>query len=511
MTEATTQYGQIEGMLEDGVHAYKGVPFAKSPTGALRWAPPEAPDHWQGVKQTLAFGPGSIQAESAMSALFPEQKKKPVFNEDCLTLNVWSPVDADGSNPVMVWIHGGAFTQGSGGSPMYDGTTFAKRGAVLVTVNYRLGALGFLRLVDVTGGAIGATGIEGIQDQMFALQWVQNNIAGFGGNPENVTIFGESAGGMSVGALMGIPSAQGLYHKAIPQSGAGHNAVSIDRANKVADLLLEKLGIPADDVDRLRISSADEILQAQQALQADVSALRERSIEGMAFQPVIDGHILTRLPVDAVRDGVAKGKGLFIGNTEEENKLFVGMGMGQSQLDDAGLRDQLSKTHGEQHADALLSVYAETLQARGAEPSPFEINVAIGTDQIFRVPAIRLAEAQQNHCDDVYVYLFDWKTNAFGGRLGSCHALEIPFVFASHQSPGLVTFAGGDQPGADALADSMQSAWVAFAATGNPGANTSVAAYSKNRTTMIFGKDNRIEEDPAAASREVWDLIDTAL
>ncbi len=504
----TIKSGKIEGSVGDGVREFKGIPFAEKPVGDLRWASPTPVAAWEGVMETTSYGPGSVQADSPMGVLFPAPKEKPVYAEDCLTLNVWTPEDADGSNPVMVWIHGGAFTQGSGGSPMYDGTTFAKRGVVVVSINYRLGALGFLRLVDITNGKIAATGMEGILDQVCALSWVQDNIAVFGGDSGNVTIFGESAGGMSVGTIMAMPAAQSLYHRAIPQSGAGHNAVTVDRANQVAELLLEKLGIGADEAEKLRAVDAESLLAAQQALQSDAAALKERGIEGMAFQPVIDGGNLPDLPVTAIAGGIAAGKSLLVGNTEEENKLFVSMMPGGPELSDELLREQLGAAHGPDHVESLISVYQDTLAARGTESTPAELSVAIETDQGFRIPAVRFAEAQGQHSEDVFMYLFDWKTQALEGRLGSCHALEIPFVFGSHQSPGLVSFAGGEQSGADALADAMQSAWVAFARTGNPGVNGPVAPYAENRTTMMFGTNSRIEQDPAPASREIWDTLD---
>ncbi|MDA1299686.1 MAG: carboxylesterase/lipase family protein [Proteobacteria bacterium] len=508
MTVITTSNGPVAGLEREGVLTFKGIPYAAAPVGDLRWGQPRAPQPWQDPLPTESYGPQAIQNAAAMDGLFGGPATPPETSEDCLSLNVWAPVTTDAPLPVMVWIHGGAFTMGSGGSPVYDGTTFARRGIVLVSINYRLGALGFLRLTDLTKGAIPATGSEGIVDQVFALQWVQDNIHAFGGDPNNVTIFGESAGGMSVGALLGMPSAQPLFHKAIPQSGAGHTAVSAERATRVAALLLEELGIAPDDVQALYSVSADRILAAQQALEANAGKLQEHNISGMAFQPCIDGEHIPDLPFQSIGAGIARGKPVLIGNTLEENKLFTNMAPGAANLDDGAARASLGSTFSPDEIDRLMQTYAAALKDRGDEPSPLAVLTAINTDRMFRMPALRLAEAQAGHSDDVYVYQFNWKTDFMGGALGACHALEIPYVFASHRTPGLDAFAGSGQPGADALAEAMQSRWIAFARTGKPGAD--VAPYASGRTTIIFDADSRIEQDPNAPEREVWSSLEHA-
>ncbi|MGA7869291.1 MAG: carboxylesterase family protein, partial [Candidatus Binatus sp.] len=227
--------GKLDGDEQGGLFVFKGIPFAAPPTGARRWLPPEKPASWSGVRDARRFGAVAHQNSvmlSALSAMVIEGEQ----SEDCLSLNVWTPALGGKRRPVMVWIHGGAFTIGSGSQALYDGSVLARRGdVVVVTVNYRLGPLGFLRLADVTGGKIPATGNEGMLDQVAALEWVRDNIAEFGGDPGNVTIFGESAGGMSVGTLLAMPAARGLFHKAIPQSGACHTGAPVARANRAAE------------------------------------------------------------------------------------------------------------------------------------------------------------------------------------------------------------------------------------------------------------------------------------
>ncbi len=505
MTVIATSNGPVSGTQTDGVLAFKGIPYAAAPVGKLRWAPPRAPAPWKDAIQADAYGPQAIQNDAALGAIFGGPAVKPDMSEDCLRLHVWTPVSSSEPLPVMVWIHGGAFTMGSGGSPMYDGITFAKRNIVLVSINYRLGALGFLRLTDLTGARVPATGSEGIQDQAFALQWVQENITAFGGDPDNVTIFGESAGGMSVGALLGMPAAQPLFHKAIPQSGAGHHAVPAARATRVAELLLEELGISPDDTEALYAATADEILAAQMKLEANTTELQERDIAGMAFQPCIDGVHIPDLPIRSIAAGLSKGKPVLIGTTLEENKLFTMMDPSLSSADFETVKTALGGTFAPDEIEQLLETYTAALQKRGDDPTPLAMMTAINTDRMFRMPAIRLAEAQAGHCDDVYVYQFNWKTDAMGGVLGACHALEIPYVFGSHRAPGMAGFAGSGQPGADALSQAMQSRWVAFANTGKPG--TDLAPYADRRTTMVFDADSRSEQDPNAPERQIWDAL----
>jgi para-nitrobenzyl esterase len=504
MSIANTTSGPVEGFEQDGLHIFKGVPFAASPVGAKRWAPPEPPANWSEPRPAAAFGAQALQSDTPMSAMFGGVRQEVAFDEDCLTLNVWTQGCDDNARPVMVWIHGGAFVLGSGSSPMYDGATFAQRGVVLVSINYRLGALGFLRLKDVTNGAIPSCGNEGLLDQVRALEWVRDNIAGFGGDPNNVTIFGESAGGISVGCLMGMPSATPLFHKAIPQSGACHTASSVETANLVAEMTLEKLGIAPSDTEALINLDAAKVLAAQEAVLAEQAEPGTQRVQGMAYQPVIEDQHLSQLPIDAVRAGSVRGKPILVGNTLEEMKLFSTMAPGPTDL--AQLRDRLGESFGEAERERLIDGYQQSLERRGVPAEAGDLSAAIGTDRMFRMPGVRLAEAQLEHTDDVFVYLFDWATGFF--NLGACHALELAFVFGTHHTKGLEAFFDGAKPGADELCDAMMSAWCNFAATGNPGGEAPVATYAQNRATLIFGANCSVEEDPYAAERHLWDQLD---
>lgn len=504
MSIADTTYGPVEGYERDGLHIFKGIPFAAPPTGANRWAPPKPPEAWTEPRQTTRFGAQAMQSATPLSAMFGGVQQEVAFAEDCLTLNVWTQGCDDGARPVMVWIHGGAFVLGSGSSPIYDGSALASRGVVLVSINYRLGAFGFLRFKDVTGGAIPSTGNEGLLDQIRALEWVRDNIASFGGDPNNVTIFGESAGGISVGCLMGIEAAAPLFHKAIPQSGACHTAALLEAANSVAEMTLAELGIAPTDTDALLNADADQVLKAQEAVLAARAAPGTERVIGMAYQPVLDGEHLETLPIDAVKGGSISGKPVLVGHTLEEMKLFVSMT--PQPADISALHDALSVTLSEVEREHLIRGYRASLERRGVPAGAGDISAAIGTDRMFRMPGVRLAEAQLAHCDDVFVYQFDWATSFFD--LGACHALELAFVFGTHHRRGLEAFFDGAKPGADELNDAMMSAWVNFATTGNPGGNAPAPNYAQNRATLIFDANSRIEEDPYSIERELWDGLD---
>lgn len=506
MSTVNAPIGPIHGVVENGIHVFKGIPFAEPPTGDRRWLAPVAKVPWSQPLDATRFGPQAMQAEtSPLTGLLGGVQEGIEFSEDCLSLNIWSPACDGGKRPVMVWIHGGAFILGSGSSPMYDGMAFAQRDVVLVSINYRLGTLGFLSLDEATGGAIASIGCEGLLDQIAALRWVNQNIASFGGDPDNVTIFGESAGGMSVGCLMAMPAAYTLYHKAIPQSGACHTASTVDRGPLIARLTAEALGIEVADAAAWRAQTAKDLIAVQDAVQAHPDAGGV-----MVYQPVADGSHLTQLPIHSIRAGIAAGKAVLVGCTLEENKLFTAMEPAASpSLQD--ITSQASATYGDEAGERLIDGYRAALSARGVDAEPSDVMSAIGTDQMFRIPALRFAEAQLQHSGDVFVYMFNWTTDFFEGALGSCHALDLPYVFSTHRQPGLKPFAGAGQEGADDLATAMTDAWANFARCGNPGGDKAVPSYAHNRSTLVFGSNTRVEEDAYGAERVLWDGLDQHL
>lgn len=506
MTTAQTTYGPVEGVYEGSLHIFKSIPYAAPPLGEQRWLPPTPPEPWTEVRDATQFSSVAPQNPIQLATLSAFNVGDDM-SEDCLTLSVFTPGLDPKGRPVMVWIHGGGFMIGSGSQAIYSGEHLAAKGdVVVVTINYRLGALGFVNLAEVTGGQIPATGNEGLLDQVAALEWVRDNIANFGGDPGNVTIFGESAGGMSVGALLAMQSARGLFHKAIPQSGACHTANPKERSIRIAERFLRCLGSDPNDPQALRQVPWQEILKAQ--AQAALPDDEQPDVAGMPFQPCIDGQVLTSLPIETLRAGSGAEVPLLVGTTLDEWKLLAPGDPSIYDLDKANLRKKVEATIGSA-APEIIEKYTKSLEARGAPTTPTEILLAIETDRIFRLPALRLAEAQRDRGTPVYNYLFTWESPAMGGMLGACHALELCFVFGTIDSSKSRAFSGSG-PAVDTLQEAMMEAWLAFARTGNP--SNSVLGdwpvYGAARETMILGAKSGIEAAPYETERLAWEGIE---
>ena len=498
-TVVETSGGRVEGTVRKGVQQYRGIPFAAPPVGELRFRPPQPVEQWVGTLDATSFGPQGLQAPSQLEAMFGGTP--PASSEDCLTLNVFTPVADGGRRPVMVWIHGGAFLTGAGSTPWYNGTSFAtNHDIVVVTVNYRLGAFGFLHLDDVGGEAFGGSGNVGILDQVAALDWVRENIEGFGGDPNNVTVFGESAGAMSVGTLMGLPVAKGLFAKAIPQSGAAHHAKPRDEADAIARDLLAALGLDATPAgaSRLRELPAEAVLEAQNAIVA------KHQPEGLAFTPVVDGIVLPEQPIDAIGAGSAGGVRVLIGTNADEMKLFTALDPTSGDLDEARLIKRVATAIGDAgKAAELVTAY----RSHRDDATAADVWADLQGDFVFRIPAIRLAEHQSARDNAVYSYLFTWPSPQFGGALGACHALEIPFAWNTLDTGMSQFFTGPVDDATRELAASMHGAWASFARTGTPSAPGLPAwpAYDEERrATMIFDTPCRVEDDPRGTDREAW-------
>ena len=505
-----TQYGRVSGARTDDLNVFLGIPFAAPPTGERRWQPPAAPEPWTGVLEATEWPGQSWQ--QIMEGMGPlgfafNARAASNRNEDCLYLNVWTPGLDARKRPVLVWIHGGGFTGGTGATPMYEGASLARRGdAVVVTINYRLGALGFLNLNEVTGGRISATGNEGLLDQVKALEWVRDNIAAFGGDPNRVTIFGESAGGMSVGALMAFEPALGLFHRAVPQSGACNTAQSTARAAEVAQGLLDIVGVSAN-------SAADVLLALDPERLVDAGAAVGQQLGGaMVFQPCVDGQLLSDMPIDRIRAGAADDVPVLVGATRDEWKLFTSMPGFEVALDDATLAGALS-THIEE-PEKVIDAYRAARDARGEASDANTLFAAIETDRIFRMPAIELGEALAERGASAFQYLFTWESPWGDGTLGSPHAIDIGFVFGTHGfSEGAAEFFGAGEQ-ADTLAGHVQDAWLSFAATGDPRTDA-LAGWqpydAEHRSTALFGDPVSVAHDPYGAERIVWDSVNASL
>ncbi|GAC1537227.1 MAG: carboxylesterase family protein [Acidimicrobiales bacterium] len=485
----TIASGTLRGIRDGNVERFLGVPYAAPPFGERRMRPPQPVEAWPGERDATQFGPTVPKAGYAApyDELLPEPA---VPGEDCLNLNVWTP-DTAGRAPVLVWIHGGAFLNGSGIVPQYDGTAFARDGVVCVTINYRLGADGFLDVGDE------ATNV-GLQDQIAALRWVRNNIAAFGGDPAWVTIAGESAGAMSVGCLLSTPRTEGLFIGAILQSGAGHHAISRSSAQKVSAELAERLAIEATrdafagvPVERLVAAQSELSVEIQTA--PDPAKWGEVAANLMPFEPVIDETLLSRLPIQSIATGTNGAVRVLAGTNADENLLFMVPNGAIGFIDDAILSAAVGG-FGFKDPDAVIALY------RSNRPSatPGELLAAVADDWLFAIPAVRLAEARESGAP-TFVYEFAWKSPIRGGSLGACHALEIPFVFDTLGTEGADWLTGSDPP--QVLADTMHRAWVSFVTDGDPGWDPYRPA---DRTVMRFADTCAVITDPASEEREAW-------
>jgi para-nitrobenzyl esterase len=491
--------GKLEGSHEDGLYIFRGIPYAAPPVGNLRWLPPQPVKSWDGVLPVKEYG--AIAPQNPMPVTAPGM---PSFgesqDEDCLFLNIWTPGLDDARRPVMFYIHGGAFIIGAGSEPVLEGGVLARRGnIVLVSINYRLGALGFMNLKEITGGKIPATGNEGLLDQIAALEWVHDNITAFGGNPDNITVFGFSAGGMSIGSLLGMPLARGKFHKAINRSGAANVLGTLDSSVKMSEEYLKVLNIYSKDSDALRNLTPQQLLDGQQQLGMKV---RESESRATPFQPVVDGEVIPEWPLEAIRKGSAKDVPIIAGNSLDELKAMNMMDPAMRSLDEAGLTKRLNDLLPPDMVPALITTYRDALKKRGSKADPPDILGTISTDLMFRISTIRLIEAQRDNGVPAYNYLFTYKSPAMGGALGAMHGLDSPFLFGN-LDPGFT----GSGPEVESLAVKIQDSCIAFARSGDPSCKSigTWPVYGQDRMTMILDKNTRVEAAPYENERRAWD------
>jgi len=488
-----TQQGKVQGRLCDGVHVFKGITYAAAPFGVNRLRPPQPVAHWSGLRDALTYGPKCPQLPypPPWDVLLPELVGT---GEDCLTLNVWSSSLGSAKQPVMVWIPGGAFEKGTAAMAAYDGRQFARDGIVCVTMNYRVGAEGFLSLDDGIANL-------GLLDQVAALEWVQQNIAAFGGDPGNVTIFGESAGGMSVGMLLSMPRAKGLFRRAIAQSGGAHQVISAETALRVGRRVAETLGVAATReaiaaVPVERLFKAQVVLKTELATHPDMERWgREMVVSQMLWQPVVDGTVIPAQPIDLIAGGASADIDLMVGSTTDEWRFFLVPGNAIEQITTEILAAAVV-AYG-------LPVNATLAAYRAAHPdaSPGDLLAAIQGDWYVRVPVLRLADAHAKIAttSSTHMYEFAWPSPMYNGRLGACHSLEVPFVFDTF-SNATEPLLGSAPP--QQLADIMHAAWVAFAATGNCGWPT---YDSETRATMRFDTNSEVVRVSRSAIQMLWE------
>ena len=484
MSIVETGCGRLRGQVASGVHVFRGIPFARPPVGDLRWQAPTPPEPWAGVRDALDFGPCAIQSTlpGAVGELIGIATHE--TSEDCLYLNVWTPAPDDRKRPVMVWIHGGGNTVGAGSQPRVNGEHLARIGdVVVVTVNYRLGALGFLHAPE-----LGASGNEALLDQVAALRWVRAEIEAFGGDPGNVTVFGQSAGGFDIAQLMAMPAAEGCFDRAVPMSGSLIPPVPAEDAERTAAALAAEFG----GTGRLRDAPAERILECQSR------------IAGARWGPTLDGSVIAEDAADVLARGqFTRDMPLMIGHTRDESTLFTTFGQPTVQ------RQRLLEAARDAFSDAAedaVATYEQDRAESGLRNAPGDVLAAISTDRMFRIPAARTAECHLRHSPNVWMYRFDHESPA-DPTLQSCHSLDIPFVWGTYGIAAMQRFCGKGAAIAN-LSRSVMSRYLAFARDGSP--NTSDApewpAYdATNRATMLFtDAGSEVAHAPLDASRRLW-------
>ncbi|MFF3672669.1 carboxylesterase/lipase family protein [Streptomyces sp. NPDC002120] len=514
-----TLTGKVEGTAHDGLSVFKGIPYALPPEGPLRFRAPAPVPAWDGVRPATSFSavPPQLPLVPGMPPAW-----RPQDGLDCLSVNVWTPGGAGDRLPVMVWIYGGGWKTGHSADPLHDGEVLARGGVALVTFNYRVGFEGF-------GHVPGAPANRGFLDQAAALTWVRENVAAFGGDPDNVTIFGESGGGASVAALLSAPAARGLFRRAIVQSMAGR-FLPEEEARRIAALLGEAAGVGAEELASLPPEALLAVQDAPlPAMRADPS--RWTTPEAItAFSPVVDGVTVVDKPWLALRSGCARDVDLISGYTHDEFTLFA-MERGLVKIKAsamvkavpmmlaaarAGWRERASrKPAGPSSKIRDLDLDAVTAELgldrraagayRAAHPglSDPQLYVAMYSDALFRMPSTWLARAHAAAGGRAWLYDFTWSSPAFGGALGACHTMDIPATFGHARGPLAAFLFGGRAPSQEftRLSERLRASWISFAATGDPG----WAPFTGEAPmTRVWDAEPSVVEDPLRASGRIW-------
>ncbi len=495
---AETAFGKIRGEEVQGVKIFKGVPYGASTAGQNRFMPPMDPMPWSGVRDALHYGPSTPQSNPGVprtvSPLSTASANLPPESEDCLVLNVWTPALADGrKRPVLFWCHGGGFVSGSGSSPGTDGANLARRGdVVVVTINHRLNVLGFTYLAEFGGSDFATSGDNGMLDIVHALRWVRNNIEQFGGDPNTVMIFGQSGGGRKVGTLLAMPSAKGLFHRAVIESGPTIKLVEREQAIRVAGLLLAKLNVGKTQVRELQKIPVERIMSAYFAVVKDMAG-QDQMTQG--FSPTVDGKAIPHHPFHPAASPISADVPLMLGHTRTEMTLLSDPA--SFSLDEAGMRERVKNLAGG-NGETLI----ETYRKLNPRATPSDLFFLIASDYRYGGPVMKIAERRAALGQGpVHLYYFTWETPVQGGRLHSPHTMEIPFAFDNVQISRAITGGGAD---AMALADKLSDTWIAFARTGDP--NTSKLPHwpafnPTDRPTMVINNQSKVVNDPIREQR----------
>ena len=486
-----TTGGLVRGAVREGVHIFKGIPYGAPTGGRNRFMPPGEPEQWTGVREALWYPPSA-----------PQGRNHPLKSEDCLYLNLWTPALNDGRRrPVMVWLHGGGFSSGSGSSPTYDGVNLCHTGdVVLVTINHRLNAFGSMYLAELADSDFADSGCVGMLDIIASLRWVHDNIATFGGDPNTVTVFGESGGGRKVSVLLAMPAAKGLFHRAIIESGAVLRVRSPEDATREAELLLSQLGLRRKQTRDLQMVPTERMFAAYQAVSRQFTP-RERIIGTTGGTPVLDGREIPTHPVDPTAPEISSDVPLIVGYNRTEETLFYQNRDMSLDLDEAGLKDRVAaRLQSDTDPARVVAAYRKAYP----DARPWDLFILIATDHPRGMYARELAKRKAALGEaPAFLYRFDWD---MGGELKSPHALEIRFVFNNVDNFATRLFDLPPTVESRALAQKMSAAWMAFARTGNPDVDglPHWPAYSvPSRDTMLFNNVSRVHADPDKGPRQI--------
>jgi para-nitrobenzyl esterase len=503
-----TTAGRVRGVVSDRISSFYGISYGASTAGAGRFMPPARPQAWTGVRDAVQYGPRSPQGPSGLIPEDAAEDRRETQSEDCLRLNVWTPGVGNGRRPVMVWLHGGGFAQASGSFVIYDGANLARRrDVVVVTLNHRLNVFGFLDLAELGGDKWARASNVGMQDVVLALEWVRDNIAAFGGDPGNVTIFGQSGGAGKVCALLGMPSAKGLFHKAVAQSGSFVAGTPRADATKNAEALLARLGLNKNQLDDVQRLPVEQILAAMAGPGGAAGGRGEGGRGrgrggaggGLNFGPVTDGRTIPADPFDPVATSLSANIPLLIGSTEHEVTFTRGTPL--EEMDDTALHGALKQglRVDDAEADKVIATY------RKGRPgvSNIDLYLIATSDNSFRQGVLTVAERKADLKQaPVYMYYFTWKSPVRDGKLKAFHTLDIPFVF---ENVDLATAMTGALQSRYALADRMSTAWTNFARTGNPNAKGLLPEWpafdTGRRATMFLDDQCKVVDDPNADER----------
>jgi para-nitrobenzyl esterase len=503
-----TSAGKLRGTTERGIHRFAGVPYGEPTGGERRFKPPQARAPWSGVRDAADFGPICPQVGSLVDPAQSDERVVGVVrylpqSEDCLVLNVWTPGLSDGRRrPILVWLHGRGFSAGAGSESMYDGANLARRGdAVVITVNHRLNAFGYLHLADLLGEEFSGSGVAGLLDVVLALEWVRDNAAAFGGDARNVTLFGESGGGVKVSTMLALPAAKGLFHRAVVQSGPGLRGVERATAQAFTERLLAALEIPAADARKLQQMAPQRILDAVVRMPAGPRGTGPFLLGSNAlFQlsPVVDGSHFPTHPFHPGAAPAGRDVPLMIGTNLDEAAMFVAADPKRRRLTEEELHKRLVPMLGDK-LERVLGTYKRTRP----EATPWDLYIAIATEPT-RIMSIRIAERKAAAGGaPAWMYLFTWQSDFMGGLFKAAHALEIPFVFDNAETTPIT----GARPDRRQLAELLSETWLAFARNGDPN-HPAIPAWRpygvERRDTMILDVPCRAEQAPRQEELDAW-------